>query len=292
MTDVSSERSALERYLLDSRNSDGGWGYYRGKASRLEPTSWALLALAGRSGSPEFGRALRDWPSSQGLLLESPGAGSNFGFHAVALLALHTLHIEHQAGNASLVASLQQARGIPLDSARFSRQDNSLQAWSWIGDTFSWVEPTAWSLLALKKWSRTKPSLVDTRRIAEGEAVLIDRACVLGGWNYGNSNMLGKELNPYVSVTAVGLLAMQDRMDHPAIERSRQVLERERLSERSGLALSLSLIALRVMGAACDDVMAALKRQVPTTLLVGNQLHLALSLYALSLEHRDVAVRI
>ena len=34
------------------------------------------------------------------------------------------------------------------------RQDNSLQAWSWIDQTFSWVEPTAWCLLFLKKLRR------------------------------------------------------------------------------------------------------------------------------------------
>ena len=32
------------------------------------------------------------------------------------------------------------------------RQDGSLQAWSWVDGTFSWVEPTAWCLLLLKKW--------------------------------------------------------------------------------------------------------------------------------------------
>ena len=35
----------LRQQLLDGRNADGGWGYYRGRVSRLEPTCWALLAL-------------------------------------------------------------------------------------------------------------------------------------------------------------------------------------------------------------------------------------------------------
>jgi hypothetical protein len=32
--------------LLSLRNADGGWGYYPGKASRIEPTSLALMALS------------------------------------------------------------------------------------------------------------------------------------------------------------------------------------------------------------------------------------------------------
>ncbi len=35
----------MRRALLSAANADGGWGYYPGKASRLEPTCWALLAL-------------------------------------------------------------------------------------------------------------------------------------------------------------------------------------------------------------------------------------------------------
>src|SRR3954449_12389563 len=31
--------------LADAANAGGGWGYEKGKASRLEPTCWALAAL-------------------------------------------------------------------------------------------------------------------------------------------------------------------------------------------------------------------------------------------------------
>jgi hypothetical protein len=32
--------------LSGASNTSGGWGYYRGKLSRIEPTCWALLALS------------------------------------------------------------------------------------------------------------------------------------------------------------------------------------------------------------------------------------------------------
>jgi hypothetical protein len=35
----------MRETLLSGTNPDGGWAYYHGHASRLEPTCWALLAL-------------------------------------------------------------------------------------------------------------------------------------------------------------------------------------------------------------------------------------------------------
>ncbi len=291
MVDVSSEVSGLTRVLAAGRNADGGWGYYPGKASRLEPTCWALLALAGRSDTPDGRRVLEQWPVASGLLLDGPGL-PNYGFHGIGLLALHALGLEHAAGNATLVASLQRARGKALAPSTINRQDNSLQAWSWTPDTFSWVEPTAWCLLALKQWARTRESLVDRARVADGEAVLMDRCSPSGGWNYGNSNMLGKELHPYVSTTAIALMAMQDRTDLAAVRRSSDFLERNMLSERSGLALSLSLLALRLLGRPHEGLLAAMKTQVATTVMVGNHLNVALTLYALCTDHHDAALRI
>jgi hypothetical protein len=290
MADVSSEWSALARSLIAARNPDGGWGYYRGKASRLEPTCWALLALTGSSDA-DPGGVLRNWPASGGLLLDGPGL-PNYGFHGIGLLALHALGIEHGLGNAALVASMQEARGVAMAPSTINRQDNRLQAWSWTPDTFSWVEPTAWCLLALKRCSRTHTSVVDPARVAEGEAVLMDRCSPVGGWNYGNSNMLGKELHPYVSTTAIALMAMQDRTDLPAVRRSGDFLERNMLTERSGLALALSLLALRLLGRPHEGLSAALKAQAATTLMLGNHVNVALSLYALRTDHHDDALRI
>ena len=37
-----------------TQNGDGGWGYFAGKRSWLEPTVYALLALHGRQKSAEW----------------------------------------------------------------------------------------------------------------------------------------------------------------------------------------------------------------------------------------------
>jgi len=276
--------SVLRERVTSTRNADGGWGYHAGKTSRLEPTCWSLLALGDVSSD-----ALRQWPSTGGLLLERREGEPNFGFHGLALLTLLDRRIEHQAGNAALVAGIQRVKGIAITNRGTARQNSQIQAWPWIDHTFSWVEPTAYCLLALKQVERSGKS-VDASRIADAEAMMFDRCGVQGGWNYGNSNMLGQELASYVPTTALGLLALQDRSSHDAVRRSLDYLEREALSERSSLALSLAMIALRVFKRPVDAISAALVQQIPTTLTLGNLHAAALALYALRTDHADAAL--
>lgn len=282
---MSVDLSDLRSVLLAGRNTDGGWGYYPGKTSRLEPTCWALLAL----GEQDDGTALRRWAARDGLLLERTGGDANFAFHGLALLAIRARAVEHEGGSGALLAGIQRAAGIALEPSDINRQNNALQGWSWIAGTFSWVEPTAWCLLALKKWAPVANPPVDAKRVADAEALLFDRCCVNGGWNYGNSNMLGQELAPYVPTTAVALLALQDHPAHPAFVRSVAWLEREALSERSGSALALALIALRALGRSAGAVSAALAGQLPTTLALHNHLGIAQALFALRTDHGDAA---
>ena len=264
--------------LLATRNPDGGWGYARHRASRLEPTCWALLATP----DTDPGVLVR-WPVSGGLLIERSGGEPNVGFHALALLTLTALGLEHQAGNERLLRALQAFKGIPLEPFAVVRQDNSLQGWSWIPGTFSWAEPSAWSVLALKRWARRHPPDGDVAaRISEGEALLFDRCCITGGWNYGNANMMGQELKAYVPTTAAGLLALQDRGDAPAVARSLAFLERSARAEPSSIALSLATLALRAFGRETRDVEDAVARQTPTTLALENTLGAAMALTALS----------
>lgn len=272
----------LEEFLLRGRNSDGGWAYHPGKASRLEPTCWAMLALAERVADRVV---LQQWPASDGLLLERQGGSTNFAFHAMAMLTVRALRTEHSTGTRALLGALHRVKGKRIPPSTTNRQDNSLQGWSWTADTFSWVEPTAWCLLAMKQWARTPRTSTETARIEAGERLLVDRCGLTGGWNYGNSNMLGQELKPFIPTTAIALLALQDRRSLPEVQRSVAFLERNATGERSGAALSLGLIALSAFGrpaaAAVRDVLLS---QVPTTISFGNQMNAAMALYSLRPE--------
>jgi hypothetical protein len=63
-------------------------------------------------------------------------------------------------------------------------------------------------------WSKK----VERRR--QGVEMLLDRACVGGGWNSGNSVVYGVPLRPRVEATAIALLALQDEQRTEMIQKS------------------------------------------------------------------------
>jgi hypothetical protein len=231
---------------------------------------------------------LRDWPATEGLLLERIGGEPNYAFHGLALLAMRALHVQHSAGSEAVIEAIQAVKGKKLSPTTINRQDNSLQGWSWMADTFSWVEPTAWCLLALKQWRRVG-SEIDSARIDIAERLLIDRCCREGGWNYGNSNMLGQQLKPFVPTTAIALLSLQDRKTLPEVQKSVDYLERSATEERSGSALALAGMALQAYERPTDRVTTALIAQVPITIDFTNCVAAAIALCFMDNERTRAA---
>src|SRR5204862_3739187 len=132
-------------------------------------------------------------------------------------------------------------------------QDSRLQGWPWMPDTFSWVEPTCWCMLALKKTqAHARASAV--ARIVEAEKLLLNRSCSVGGWNAGNASAMGQDLRPYVPTTALGLTSMQDRRSDPVVARSIAYLDGARLAEPSALALALTTVCFHLYRLSTDDV--------------------------------------
>jgi hypothetical protein len=269
--------AALRAALVAGRNADGGWPYYTGKGSRLEPTCAAILAL--RPSVPDIASVLDRWPRRDGLFVD--GAGEiNVAFNGLAAIALAPVRDRPVARE--LTAALVRSKGIVIPPSTINRQNNALQGWAWTNGTFSWVESTATCLIGVKRLVPAPRSADVTSRITEAERFLADRVCRDGGWNHGNSNMLGKELPPYVPTTAVALLALHDRPTDPAVVRSLAYLRRSRLAESGALALSLARIALGVYGFEAHDVEMALAREWARSAFLGNLHAIALALYALT----------
>ena len=289
---IGSKTSNLADALCRSRNADGGWGYYAGKASRIEPTCWTALYLsrAGKS-QPDLADGAASWLASRqrvdGFLDDLTGGAPNLGFNGLAALSVRSSGPWSGEPAKELLAALSATKGAAAKNTT-ARQDNSLQGWSWVEGTFSWIEPTSWCLLALKKWPALLPPRERSARIDEAERLLLDRVCQTGGWNYGNSNVLGQELHAYVPTTALALLALQDRREHPSVQRSLEYLAQRRLSEPSGMALALTSICLRVYRVPAGDVderLAALAEQHA----FFNNLHIAaMALYSLTGQDHDV----
>jgi hypothetical protein len=130
--------------------------------------------------------------------------------------------------------------------------DSTLEGWPWTPGAFPWVEPTSWALLALKARWRRAPRAVRSR-IRQGEAMLQDRACPGGGWNYGNSRVMGQDLEPYPDTTAIALLGLRGT-SRPVVDRGFHVLDALLDEKASALALSLAILCRRAWSRAATSL--------------------------------------
>jgi len=293
----------LAETLRSSVNGDGGWGYFPGKASRIEPTSWAILALLDSGATTADGGSLNaalariaGWQRADGLLADVPAAPPNLAFSGLAAIVIYRALAMHRADARrhgqvadALLSGILATKGSRFARAKQARQNNQLMGWPWNDGAFSWVEPTSWCLLALKKTAARPPRAGAAERIAEAERMLADRCCLSGGWNYGNSNVLGKELFPYVSTTAVALLALQNRRELPEVARSLAWLAGNWTREVSAMASSLALMAMRLYGRPVDDLERALCDRIVKAGPPGNLASTALVLYAVTGSRHEYA---
>jgi hypothetical protein len=296
------DMNALVGVIADMQNADGGWGFLQGRTSNTECTSLCLLALESlKSARAEasVGRAVEwlvrrqhadgSWPLS-----DSSTHGS--WTTALAIIALSRFPQYYEKTVSATHWLLKQEGRTPgllarLISVFFSRTasvelDPTLVGWSWHPKTFSWVEPTSYALIALKK-VRSSLSRTDMiERIRQGELMIYDRKCEGGGWNYGNSKVLGETLWPYPDVTAVALIALQDRRSNEANQESLQALQKMMRQTPSGLALAWGSICLSIY----DENTAEWQRQIMTqfqaTEFLGEVKTVALALLALSSDMR------
>jgi uncharacterized protein (DUF362 family) len=215
--------------LAAQAEPDGGWGYAAGQAGHLEPTCLALLALAPHAKryekQLEAGRAwLARCALPDGTFRLDRGRAEAVWPTALALLVQATLgcpagEIERTA------AALLGIKGRACENEGAQKEindvDGVLVGWPWAVGNFSWVEPTAWACLALRR-----AGLGAEARAREGQRLLLDRILEGGGVNYGNRRIFGITLEAIPAPTALALLALQGQADDPRVRDSVAYLSR------------------------------------------------------------------
>lgn len=288
-------------FLLKSQNIDGGWGVVPGKRSQTEATAFTLFGLASvqdRALSGHIEKGL-DWLANQqkddGSWPVSAQVTESSWSTTFAILALTVLGV--QAPRALRGAQwLLEQKGQTLgwrESVRYrwapetmvTLLNPDLQGWSWVPSSASWVEPTAYALMVLKK---LRPLLDDrhTRnRIRQGELLLYDRMCEEGGWNYGNKRVLGETLSPYPDTTAIALIALQDQQAEVKNKRSLQVLVNLLEQTHSGLTLSWAICCAALYGLDASKWRTLLSTVYEKTVFLNETKSHALALLALVDTH-------
>jgi hypothetical protein len=246
------DSDALRAWLLAARAPDGSWGYAPGEDGVPEATLHAVAA-----GLPAPLAWLRD-----------RDLGWSTWFAPAALAAIP----EAQDVSAAAVDRTLASRGLPIEKP-VGDFDGTIPGWTWVPDTFSWVEPTAWAVIGLTRAGHRAHD-----RVADGLRLLRDRQGKDGGWNYGNPEVLGADLMAYPHTTALVLLALPPGLDAnaawtwllPAVE-----------ALPSALNLSLTALAARAHGRDARPFQDALSaRQRPDGALTGRPHIDALALLA------------
>jgi hypothetical protein len=124
--------------------------------------------------------------------------------------------------------------------------DPDKYGWPWISGSVSWVIPTAFSIIAIKQFTACNRSEASEKRIHLGVDMLLDRACIDGGWNSGNSVVYGVPLRPHIEATAIALLALQDERRSEVIQRSLAWLDKEAPGVVSVSSLAWCILTLFV----------------------------------------------
>ncbi len=148
-----------------------------------------------------------------------------------------------------------------------TRLDVSHEGWPWRNGNASWIEPTALTLVALKKAAAHFPSAKLDRRVKEGEQLVLARRCSDGGWNCGNPNVLNFDLPSYPESTGLALIGLQGRRAKELSE-PLQAAQRFRMETRSSLAKAWLGIALRLHGE--NIQMPAEDARVPSDVMLAS----------------------
>jgi hypothetical protein len=130
-----------------------------------------------------------------------------------------------------------------------ARLDVSHEGWPWREGNATWIEPTAHTLIALKKVARRYRTREVGERVRDGEDLILSRRCTDGGWNYGTPNMLYFDLPSYPETTALALLGVEGRSEREYAG-AIAVAERFHAETKSSLGKAWLQIALRCHGKA------------------------------------------
>jgi hypothetical protein len=240
--------------LVQLRDASMAWGEQVGAPPRVEPTALACLGLlasdpGGSSTDPreEVVRAA-DWLATvqlqSGALglsasISTPNWTTPYGILVWAAVPKHSGAAE-RAGQ----WLLKQEGTVFEDHMKIFGHDPSIVGWTWVEGAHSWLEPTALSVMALRRLG-----LGAQTRTRDGLRLIRDRAIPTGGWNHGNNKVFDRALAPEATSTGLALLALAGAGKSTEIEdRAIRDLEATLPDIRTARSLCWGILGLRAWG--------------------------------------------
>lgn len=214
----------LQKELHNRAHASGGFGQNIGEDERPDATAWAVRALWLVESESELVAAglnrLATQQKPDGRIALTEDTPNVYWPTPIGLLAWDQDNSFLTQRNLAVEFLLSHGSNINTKKPPFIEHNTSLQGWSWVANTYSWVEPTAMVLMALASQGYT-----DHPRYKEGITLLVDRMLPEGGWNYGNRKVFDSRLRPLPDYTGIALCALRKEIEKEAAERSLLYLE-------------------------------------------------------------------
>jgi hypothetical protein len=223
---------------------EGGFSVKGDGIFRPDATAWAILALKSAVCCNEYiAEACRRLSQNQladgrvPLITTIPAA---YWPTALAALAWQK-SVGYGDSVQKAVAFLVNNTGLHSTKTRdsVSEHDTEIKGWPWVENTHSWVEPTSMAVLALRSSGHGEHP-----RVLEAVRMLLDRQLPSGGWNMGNTFVLGKELLPFPESTGHALTALNSFSNAEVVQKSLAYLNKTIQDLRTPLALAWGLFGL------------------------------------------------
>ncbi len=243
-TSVSRDLESLRKRAL----KEGGFSNFDHGPYRTDATAWAILAFSVCGADQEFVNLSRSrLASSQlpdGRVCLSSEHPEVYWPTPLAILAWYKSPA-HQVMLARATNFLLSHSGVVFEKTAKGPEehDHSLKGWPWVTATYSWIDPTALGVIALKATGQGNHP-----RVLEARQMILNRQCLHGGWNYGNRLVYGAELRPMPENTGLALDALKGLTPRSGLDSSLDYLKSRVQSLRTPIALTCSLFGLGAWG--------------------------------------------
>lgn len=234
--------------ILDELAKEPAIGYLPDSAPAAEPIAIAALAFLAHGRLDDARRAAAVLATMQiagtgnvGVRAgETPSWPTSLAVVAWrAMERTETLPVSEPVSRA--IDWLLAHRGKAIERSGDFGHNSELVGWAYAENTHSWVEPTAMAVMALGAAGQLEHAATQ-----EGIAVLLDRQLPGGGYNYGNTYVLGQLIRPHIQPTGIALLALAAaRQEKVRIYRSIAWLRRSISATTTPVSLAWALLGLR-----------------------------------------------
>lgn len=229
-------------------------GYHPTGDDATEPTAWAALALA-TAGEDAAAKQAADWlaerqndDGSVGVTAAEPEPGWPTSLAMLAWDAVDPSAHKDRIRHGARWALAQEPWTAPRHP--HTGHDTTLEGWSWAPATHSWLEPTAFFSVALRR-----AGFVTHDRRQQAIAMMVDRLLSGGGANYGNTTVLGQELLQHLQPSGVVAWALsEESVTDPRLPRTLAYLNEAALKPTGVASLAWAARGLAAYGVLTDPI--------------------------------------